>query len=213
MAVEEQVITIIGCGPGSPDYMTPEAVQAANGARVLIGATRLLDLFPETLAERIPVGVDIDETLGQIQNRLVHNNIAVLVTGDPGLFSLASRIIKQFGRDRCNMIPGISSVQTAFARIGMDWADARIISAHKQDPELAVSFVEVDKIAVLMGRDGSLKWITMQLLPTLEDRKIFICENLTLKDEAVREVEPDELINMHVSSTTVVLIVKGSLFS
>jgi cobalt-precorrin-7 (C5)-methyltransferase len=211
--VEDQVITIIGCGPGSPDYMTPEAVQAANRASVLIGAARLLDLFPETAAERIPAGRDIDETLAQIQSRLVHNNIAVLVTGDPGLFSLASSIIKRFGRDRCRMIPGISSVQSAFARIGMDWADARIISAHKQDPDPTLSFVGVDKIAVLTGRESSLKWIAMQLLPTLEDRRVFVCENLTLKNEAVREVGLEELTKMHVSPTTVVLIVKGSLFA
>lgn len=213
MGMEDQIITIIGCGPGSPDYVTPAALKAAKGADVLVGTPRLLDLFAESSAERIPLGVDIDATLDQIQNRSVNETIAVLVTGDPGLFSLARLIIKRFGRDRCRIFPGISSVQTAFARIGMDWADACIISAHKQDPELASPFIPADKIAVLAGRESSVQWIASQLLPKLPGRRIFVCENLTLPTEAVREVGPHELTSIDVSPTTVVLILKESLFA
>ncbi len=107
-------------------------------------------------------------------------------------------------------MPGISSVQTAFARIGLGWDDAAVISAHKKDPNPNPTWARAEKIAVLGGRDSSLHWIAEMLLPTLEDRRVFVCENLTMEDEMVREVLPDDLASLHVSSRTVVLIVKKS---
>jgi precorrin-6y C5,15-methyltransferase (decarboxylating) CbiE subunit len=211
MAMEDRAITIIGCGPGGADYVTPAALDAVNRADVLVGAQRLLDLFPAVSADRIAVGSAIEETLDQIQDRLGHNRIAVLVSGDPGLFSLARFVIRRFGRASCRIIPGLSSVQTAFARIGLEWGDAVIISAHKQNPEHDASWATAEKIAVLGGRDNSLQWIAEQLLPNLSDRIVFICENLTMDDELVRDVEPHELTALHASSRTVVLIIKKSL--
>jgi len=213
MATEDRVITIIGCGPGSPHHITPAAVDAARKADVLIGAERLLQLFSDVPAERIAVGAAIDETLDKIEERFGHKEIAVLVTGDPGLFSLARLVIERFGRERCRVVPGISSVQMAFARIGLDWGDARIISAHKQDPDLDASWARADKIAVLGGRKDSLRWIAKRLLPTLEDRLVFLCENLTLQDEVVREVELHELPTISASPQSVILIVKRSSFT
>ena len=46
MALKEHPIIIAGCGPGSPDCLTARARGAIQGAEVLIGARRLLDIFP-----------------------------------------------------------------------------------------------------------------------------------------------------------------------
>lgn len=42
MAITRHRITIVGCGPGGLDYMTPAAHTALSQADVLVGATRLL---------------------------------------------------------------------------------------------------------------------------------------------------------------------------
>jgi len=209
---EDSSVVIVGCGPGSPDYLTLAAVDAVSNADVLIGAQRLLDLFPDVSGERIPIGAALDDALDEIQKRYGRKKIAVLVTGDPGLFSFARRVVRRFGSVRCRIIPGISSVQTAFARIGLEWADARIISAHEKDPDFDDSWSRANKIAVFGGRDASLKWIAQRLLPTLEDRRVFVCENLTMKDEKVYEAPPGTLSAVEVSPLTVVLIVKKSVF-
>ncbi len=164
MAIEFQSISIVGCGPGSLDYLTPASLRAIEQAEVLVGAKRLLDLFPASPAERIVVGAEIGEVLDHIAVRADRQRIAVLVTGDPGLFSLAKPVIERFGRTRCRVIPGVSSVQTAFARIGVDWADARIISIHKEYPVNYAHLADADKVAVLCGREGATKWIADHLL-------------------------------------------------
>src|SRR5512135_3183712 len=97
MAIEFQSISIVGCGPGSLDYLTPAALKVIEQAEVLVGAKRLLDLFPSNSAERIVVHAHVRELLDQVAERADHKRIAVLVTGDPGLFSLAKQVIERFG--------------------------------------------------------------------------------------------------------------------
>ncbi len=202
-------ITIVGCGPGAADYLTPAAIHAVEHARVMVGAQRLLDLFPDSNAERIPLSGKIEDTLSKIETRMAVSEIAVLVSGDPGLFSLAGLVVKRFGRGSCRVIPGISSVQAAFAAIGINWADAQIISAHKQDPESAPNTLRnADKIAILAGRRAALKWIADLGRKLGPGRRIFVCEDLTLDEEQVREVTVQELPEVEAGSRTVVLIVR-----
>lgn len=209
MAGEKPLITIVGCGPGSPEYVTPAAAKAMEHADVLVGPKRLLDLFPEHSGERIVVSAKLDEVLDRIDEAAASKRIAVLVTGDPGLFSLSKLVIARFGLQRCQVIPGISSVQTAFARMGLEWADARVISAHKNDPELDPSLASVAKIAVLCGRKESLQWIREKLTHLLgEGRRIIVLENLTLENENIREVSYEDLATMDVAPSTIVIIVR-----
>lgn len=211
--MEDAAITIVGCGPGASDYLTRAAVDAVSRADVLIGPQRLLELFPDATGERVQVGSAVEDTLDRIQEAACAGTVAVLVTGDPGFFSLARLVIKHFGRDRCRVIPGISSVQTAFARIGLDWSDALMISAHRNDPDVEETWTNTDKIAVLGGRDSSLEWVAERLLPALDEPRIFVCENLTLDDETVQEVAPQDLPSFRASPRTVVLIVRRSVLT
>ncbi len=134
--MEIKPITIAGCGPGALEYVTPAALHAIKQAEILVGARRLLESFPEVAAQRIVVGADVPKALDAIAEHLGQRRIVVLVTGDPGLCSLARPVIQRFGRNACRVIPGISSVHAAFASVGIDWFGARILSAHDRAPDL-----------------------------------------------------------------------------
>jgi cobalt-precorrin-7 (C5)-methyltransferase len=206
-------ITIVGCGPGSPEYLTRAATRAIQRAEVLVGSQRLLDLFPNEEAERLPIGADVNLALDLIATHCDSRPVAVLVSGDPGLFSLTKRVIQRFGRDLCEVVPGVSSVQVAFARLGLDWADARIISAHKENPHSALveSLKHEDKLAVFAGRREALDWIADLAGQLAQDRRIFVFENLTLDDEKVREVSAEQISGLNVGSRTLVLIINSAM--
>lgn len=211
MEVKEPVIAIVGCGPGSADYLTPLARQVVEQAEVLIGARRLLDLFPEHRGERVVVGGDVDGVLGEIGARR-RRKVAVLVTGDSGLCSLAQPVIKRFGREACELVPGISSIQVAFARVGLDWLDARIIDAHGASPGIEPdALADEDKIAILAGRPESPGWVARLARMLGDGYRFYICENLTLPEEKVRQVRSADLDGLDVSSRTVFLLIKGTL--
>lgn len=209
MELIEKPITIVGCGPGSLEYLTPMARRAIDKAETLMGAERLLELFPESLAEKIAVGGDVKAALAAISERLRRKKITVLVTGDPGLCSLAHPVIDQFGIDACMVIPGVSSIQAAFARAGVDWLDARILSAHGREPDVdAESCRENASIAILAGNQMALRWIA-DFAEKLGGRRAVVCENLTLPNERVREMDAAALCDIEASPQTVVLLLKG----
>jgi cobalt-precorrin-7 (C5)-methyltransferase len=215
MAIEKKKLIIIGCGPGAGTYLIPAAKAAARKADVLIVSRRLKDLFPEVAAERIDSGNDIDGTIDTIASRRDEGlQVVILATGDPGIASLAQPVIRRFGRENCEVIPGISSVQVAFARLALDWQDVRIITAHSRDPEVsAADLRDTGKLAILGGREGALRW-TAELIPKLgDDRRVFLCEELTLPGEKIREVRADELTELPISSRAIVLIIKRELLS
>ena len=209
MDIKSPSIIIAGCGPGSVEYLTPAVRKAVERAEVLVGARRLLDLFPGHRAEKIVVGSDIENILGDIDSRRGSRQIVVLVTGDPGLCSLARPILKRFGRRTCEVIPGISSVQVAFARIGIDWLDARIIDAHGENPDLKPeSLINEGKIAIFAGRSEAIRWVAGIVKAIGKRRRVYLCENLTLENEEISQVQPDDLEKMKASSRSIILIIK-----
>ncbi len=208
----EAQIVIAGCGPGSPGFLTREATEAVAGAEVLVGASHLLALFPEADAERVRVGADIPSLLDLIDTRK-EKRIVVLVSGDTGISSLARPVVERFGRERCRLIPGISSVQVAFARLGLEWSDARILSAHGRTPGLdAKDLAGWRKIAVLAGDPRGSAWAADLLDSLGPDFTAFACEDLTLPGERVRTVEAAALRGGAFSSRTIILLLhKGVL--
>ena len=208
MEINDNIITIVGCGPGSPEYLTPAAKEAVSKAEVLVGARRLLDIFPDNRAKRIIVTAGIDEALNNIQIALEKKTVAVLVSGDPGIFSLAKSVIKRFGFSKCKVIPAVSSVQTAFASIGIDWHDAKIISGHHKLTEIeGLDLNKHNKIAILAGHKDIKPWLSELVNNLVFDADIFICENLTLENERVRNISSSQIDKVEFSSRTIVLVI------
>ncbi len=212
MEINRNIITIVGCGPGSPDYITHAANKAVENAFVLVGALRLLDLFPDSKGKRIIVTGNIEDVLDKVRILIDKQPVTVLVSGDPGLFSLAKSVIKRFGISNCKVIPAVSSVQTAFARIGVDWHDARIISAHHKLPDVqSLNVIDHGKIAILAGHKGIKPWLQKLAGNLKYDPDIFICENLTLDNEIVQKISSTDIIQIEFSTRTIILIVSKEL--
>lgn len=202
-------LLLVGCGPGSPDYLTVAGRRAIDSCNVLVGAPHLLDLYATPTHERISVGSDIDGLLNTIASRLEQDKIAILVSGDPGLCSLAKPVVHRFGKDACEVIPGVSSVQVAFARLGLDWLDTRIVSVHKDIPNLTAEDLEAfGKIAILAGHRQSQRWIADLADAFGSRRSLVVCEDLSLEGERIRRVSVAEFRKLEISSRTVVLLLK-----
>lgn len=210
MAIDALPIIIAGCGPGADEYITPIARKKIEQADVLVCADHLHEIFSYLQVERIRVGTNLETVLKAIEK---HRNwrIVVAVSGDPGISSLARLVIKRFGYKNCQVIPGISSVQVAFARIGLDWMDARIISAHGRIPEINKNELDgVEKIAVLAGGKEAARWV-INLLDCLQtERIVYVCKDLTLENESVYCIKPSELEYLTVSSRTIFLLLPST---
>ena len=208
MAMKRHRITIVGCGPGNTDHLTAIARREIDDAEVLAGAPRLIEGFPHSKVQRIPVRANIAQALDRIA-ACRGKRVVVLVTGDPGLCSLAQPVIRRFGRAACRVIPGISAIQAAFAAVGVDWTDARIITAHHRLPDIQVdTLASAAKIAVLAGNQAALPWLTQLAGVMGKSFRIFVCQDLTLPEESVRCVPATKLHTMKLSSRAVILFIR-----
>ncbi|GAA2204462.1 MULTISPECIES: precorrin-6y C5,15-methyltransferase (decarboxylating) subunit CbiE [Streptomyces] len=142
------MITVVGTGTGAP---VPEDVLA--GAALVVGGRRHLDAvrLPGG-AERVvlgPLAPALDTIAGYVGKELP---VVVLASGDPGFFGIVRALAERFGSGLLDVRPGVSSVAAAFARIGLPWDDAVVVSAHGRELRTAVNVCRArPKVAVLTG--------------------------------------------------------------
>ncbi|GAB3453262.1 bifunctional cobalt-precorrin-7 (C(5))-methyltransferase/cobalt-precorrin-6B (C(15))-methyltransferase [Streptomonospora sediminis] len=119
------MITVIGLDGGA---LAERAAAALAEAVCVAGARRHLDAVAAHLpaeAERVPIG-DLHTATGAVL--AARGPAVVLASGDPGFFGVL-RILRARGAEPA-VVPAVSSVATAFARIGLPWDDAVVVSAH-----------------------------------------------------------------------------------
>lgn len=205
-------IIIVGCGPGLKSYITPYALHNINKADILVGSRRLLKLFSDSEAKKIVLEKNYGILLNEIVSLSSTMQVVVLVSGDPCFFSYTKMIIKKVGRESCIIIPGISSVQLAFAAIGECWDDASFISLHGRDSEYAQLIKKVKthyKVGILTDHNNTPALIARRLLESgIRERRMFVCENLSLPEECIREMDLTSAVNIKTNGATVVIIKK-----
>ena len=200
------VLTIAGCGPGAREYLTLAAIDAANRADYLVGAKRLLSLFPEASGRKLEISGAVEPALCLLDEKMREGKVALLVTGDPGISSLAAPAIKRFGAERCRVIAGVSSVQAAFAALGMPWTGARIISAHGGDPQ--EDGPPAERYAILLGRQESMAWAAGFASRLDGDWAAWICQDIGLESQKIIRTTPGALGEHEAPSLALVILSK-----
>ncbi|MEU6415890.1 precorrin-6y C5,15-methyltransferase (decarboxylating) subunit CbiE [Streptomyces spiralis] len=183
-------ITVVGTGTGAA-----YDGEVLRGAELVVGGRRHLDAapLPET-AERVVLGplapaLDVIEEYAGKERRVV-----VLASGDPGFFGIVRALAERFGSGRLDVRPGVSSVAAAFARIGLPWDDAVVVSAHGRELRTAVNVCRArPKVAVLTGPGAGPAELGAALAGTCGDRVLVVASALGDPErERVERVTPDE---------------------
>ncbi len=202
-------VAIVGCGPGSRRNLTGSALHQINNAEVLIGSRRLLSLFPDADADTFVLNNNYKLLITRIMALSKSKKVVVLASGDPGLFSFAKLIIDKIGIENCEVIPGVSSVQLAFAKIGLTWDDTRFVSMHGRTGKITSvvkKIIENEKVAVLTDNSNTVKLIARKLLDVgLKSRKIYVCENLSLENERIRKFDVSSIPRVKMSDLNVII--------
>ena len=113
----------VGCGPG---LLTEEAVLALAGARRVYGSRRAIELARHAL----PRSCEVHE-IREFSSLDLPEEAVLLSTGDPMLAGLGDR-----GGE---VVPGISSLQLAFARLRLPLVKAAVVDGHGRDPGTAIA--------------------------------------------------------------------------
>jgi len=100
----------------------------------------------------------------------------------------------------------------AFAALGLDWHDAVVVDAHGDLPQLDDdAVVNAGKIAVYAGKKESFAWMAGLARLLGSGYRLFLCADLTLPGETVREITADDLLEKGHPALSVVIFVKKEL--
>lgn len=190
-------VYIIGMGPGKNKYLTTEAITALKKADVYVGSLSQLKGLGKLAKKTFTLTHNYTEAVDYITKQKKKHNVAVLVSGDPGIFSFAKNICLCLDFNEYTIIPGISSVQIAYARFGLIWQDALIISLHARSKRgLAAVVKQHANVCILNDLKNTPKIIAEYLYKKgIRRRSVYIGENLGRIDEAATKTTLKELRN------------------
>lgn len=180
-------VTVIGIGPGHPDYLLPVAKRAMRAAQVLIGSKRALSTFARPGQVQIEITGRLEEVITAVNEYRLTAPVAVLVSGDPGFYSLLPYLRQHLTADDLEVIPGVSALQIAFCRLKTAWQDADLLSLHGRDWEsVRLRLTKPAKVAFLTDREHTPARIAGLLLQAgWPDCPVFLAENLSYPAERV----------------------------
>ncbi|PAZ13778.1 bifunctional cobalt-precorrin-7 (C(5))-methyltransferase/cobalt-precorrin-6B (C(15))-methyltransferase [Streptomyces sp. SA15] len=180
-------MTVVGAGTGAP-----VAADVLAGARLVVGGRRHLSAAPVPEgAEQVVLGA-LAPALDVIERHLdEQGRVVVLASGDPGFFGIVRVLAERFGAQRLDVRAGVSSVAAAFARLGVPWDDAVVVSAHGRDLRTAVHVCRArPKVAVLTGPGAGPAELGAALRG--DSRVLVVASALGSADERVERVTPAE---------------------
>lgn len=117
-------LTVIGLGPGSRDLTTPRAQQAIREASVVVGYRPYVAQVKDLLAPGVriastPMGKEEERTATAIAFAREGHNVALVCSGDPTSYAMASPTLEQ-GTDgiEVEIVPGVTASLAASAILG-----------------------------------------------------------------------------------------------
>jgi len=128
---------VVGIGPGGSEHITPAALQAIAAAQVVVGYKTYLDLIPQCLTGKEIVSSGMRQEIERCRQALAlaaaGRTVALISSGDAGIYGMAGLVLELAdgsveathapplqnpGDIDIRIIPGISAVQAAAARLG-----------------------------------------------------------------------------------------------
>ncbi|WP_036170997.1 bifunctional cobalt-precorrin-7 (C(5))-methyltransferase/cobalt-precorrin-6B (C(15))-methyltransferase [Massilia sp. 9096] len=218
---------VIGVLDDGIESLSMTALAYLRNADVVIGGARTLSLFER----EFKAGAVRHDLTGQLKMvpewvraaRNDHLACVVLATGDPLCHGIAPYLAQHLCVQALDILPNLSTLQLACARIGLAWQDARIVSVHARDAgewtrgatpahglyALAQALRAHARLLVLTSPDNSPDRIARLLLAEGlgDDFHMAVAENLLQPEERVlAELGAREAADMRFADLNVVLL-------
>ena len=181
-------IIVAGIGPGAKSYITPAALEKIQTAKFLVGGRRALAEFSTPNQITCAITKDLDAVIKFISEKITTAEVVVMASGDPGYYSILELLRKNFEPSTIEVIPSISSMQLAFAKLALSWYSATLLSFHGRRPSDAdLKFTPEKILGLLTDNEFNSATISEILLKNGWDKNsnIAICEKLSYPDEKI----------------------------
>jgi precorrin-6Y C5,15-methyltransferase (decarboxylating) len=202
-------IHVIGVGDDGLEAVPATVRQHIDQAEVLLGTERTLALVPKSSAQRHTITSDLNELVATIQ-AAGKKRIVILIYGDPMFYGLARFVCDKLGKDRFVVVPHVSSMQLAFARVMETWEEAYLTDLAKHPLDAVLEKIRTaQKVGLFTADHAGPADVARALL----DRHIdyfsaYVCENLGARNERVTRGTLAEIAAQQFDPLNVMILVR-----
>lgn len=203
-------ILVVGIGEGRT-ALSPALQERIVRADLLCGGARLLAEWPDCRGEKVVIGANIAQVIARLANR-GDAQAVVLGTGDPGLFGIAGTLARHFSAAELEIVPAVSSVQLACARIAVPWDDAIIVSAHGRPLAEVLGWARrAAKLVILTDETNTPAVIADALLRRgVADCRAVVAERLALAGERITDTRLADLVGRSFATPNLLLLLRDA---
>ena len=199
-------VFLVGIGPGDKDAMTAQARHALESADCLIGAKRMLEASAvpgQAVFEAVAPGAIAEYITAHPE----FSRFAVALSGDPGFFSGAKKLLPLLEGCRVQVLPGISSLSCLCARLKTSYEDAAVVSVHGRDHDIVPDVRRHRRVFVLAGGENGMGSLCRALTERgLGHVRVSAGERLSYPDEKITQGTARELAEKRFGSLCAALI-------
>ncbi|WP_320667158.1 precorrin-6y C5,15-methyltransferase (decarboxylating) subunit CbiE [Prochlorococcus sp. MIT 1307] len=200
----ENLIHVIGTDASGPEKLPKYLQELILSTKKIAAPKRILKIIPQwwsnSTKKPLPECIASDSP-SELINWLKKqgDQVIVLASGDPLWFGIGRCLVESLPGNRLVFHPSITSMQLAFARLGIPWQNASWISLHGRDAApLAKRLQErPESLAILTNPTNEGAKEVRQYLHASgleESYALWICEQLGHPQERIQRVMPkDEL--------------------
>ncbi|PSR65738.1 ATP-binding protein [Nocardia sp. MDA0666] len=125
-APEVGEVVVVGLGPGSPQWTTPEVTRALAAATDIVGYTTYVNRVPVRPGQRRHLSdnrVESERAAMALDLAKSGARVVVVSSGDPGVFAMAAAVVEESADPQwrdvpVRVLPGVTAASAVAARIG-----------------------------------------------------------------------------------------------
>ncbi|MEV5650826.1 precorrin-2 C(20)-methyltransferase [Nocardia sp. NPDC052254] len=119
-------VVVVGLGPGSPQWTTPEVTRALAAATDIVGYTTYVDRVPVRPGQRRHLSdnrVESERAAMALDLAKSGARVVVVSSGDPGVFAMAAAVVEESADPQwrdvpVRVLPGVTAASAVASRIG-----------------------------------------------------------------------------------------------
>jgi precorrin-6Y C5,15-methyltransferase (decarboxylating) len=155
-------VTVVGIGEDGWDGLHPDARDALRSAPLIVGSARQLALLPDlgVPCRQLPAPLlaGLDELLRD------NPGLCLLASGDPMLHGIGATLARRLGPGQLTVLPAVSSVALACARLGWAEHETDVVSLVSRPPAAALAAMRPGARVLVLCRDGATPAAVARLL-------------------------------------------------
>ena len=203
-------LVIVGIGDDGLAGLTESARRVVVESDYLLAPPAMLRLLEGVDGRRTVLEAEMSAALRQVHQALTAQRPVLVTGGDPLFYGVARYLCDRLGKDQFEVIPHVSSMQLAFARVKESWDDAYLTSLAGRPLESIVDRIRTaEKVGIFPSDDHPPGLVFRELLDRgIDYFKAYVCENLGSPDERVTQGEMADLVPLDFDPLNVLILIR-----